>query len=419
MRNMNAEDFTNDDRCLLDPEYYAKNGYPFERWNVLRKEDPVHLVEDWDGPPFWALTRQAEIIEVSKTPAVFSNVPRGNMEPGGKDPTESTRNLLKMDPPEHQAYRSIVSRKFTPAAMSRIYENVDEFTRQVFKRVATHGEVRDIEFVENVSARIPIWVIAEMLGISRDDWEQLYIWTNQVVGASDAEYQEGRTEEETRNDGLAKMFEYFSKLSEERLHNRQDDLISDLVHAEIDGKRLETLELMSYYVTLLTAGNETTRNAITGGILALIEYPDQFAKLKENPNLIDQFVEEVLRYVSPVIHMCRTPTQDVELAGKKIKAGEPLVLFFPSANRDESVFENPDQFNLERNPNPHLAFGIGEHFCLGTHVARLELRAVFRQLIKGLKSIELIDRPSRLQHVIVGGIKRLNVRYEFDMGDAV
>jgi len=406
-----AESSMTDDQYLLVPSYYAEHGYPHDAWARLRRDDPVHRVEDWDGPPYWALTRCAEIIHVSKAPGIFENAPRMNMEPGGVDPGKAIRSLLVMDPPEHQKLRALTSKRFTPGAMRQILGGVDEITSQVLDLASTGGEIRETDFVESIAARIPIWVIAEMLGVSPDDWEQLYDWTNEAVGASDPEFQAGRSEEETRATAIMAMAGYFKELSEQRKRDPRDDLISLLVHAEVDGQPLSELDLMSYYITLLSAGNETTRNAISGGLLQLIEHPDQLARLRREPELLDGFIEETLRFVSPVIHMCRTPNRDVELDGKKIAAGEPLVLFYPSANRDETVFDQPNRFDIGRSPNPHLAFGIGEHFCLGTHVARLELRAVFRHLIARLQHVELVEPPTRLAHAIVGGIKHLRVRY--------
>lgn len=404
---------------LLDIDFYGEHGYPHEVWEKLRKEDPVHLVEDWDGPPYWAITQHADITKISKSPEIFENAPRGVMQAGGADPMSAAgTNLLVMDPPMHREYRGLVSRKFTPKSMSRVYADIDDFTREVIQRASTNGEAREIEFVENISARIPIWVIAVMLGVPKDDWEDLYNWTNMSVGAGDAEYQQGRSEEETRMDAINQMFAYFGQITEERRANPQDDLISDLVHAKIDGRSLEMGELLTYYSMLLSAGNETTRNAITGGLVAIVDYPEQFEKLKADPELLDQFVEETLRFVSPVIHMCRTPNVDVEVGGKLIKAGEPMVLFYPSANRDETIFENPNSFNIDRHPNPHLAFGVGEHFCLGVHLARLELRAVFQQLARCIKYIEPLGAPDRLSNSVVGGIKRYNIRYELDFSNA-
>lgn len=406
-----------DCRNLLVSAKYA-DGYPHHIWEQIRKNDPVHWVDDWDGPPYWAITRHEDIIKISKNPEVFKNAPRGIMQEGGGDSMQDVRTLLTMDPPEHREYRALVSRKFTPKSMTRIYDNVDQMTEEVLRRAASDGKPREIELVENISARIPIWVIAEMLGVAKEDWEDVFHMTNMLVGASDPDFRKGRSEEDVRNEGNALIFGFFGKLSHERRENPKDDLISDLVHAKVNGKPMEDLELMSYYLTLMAAGNETTRNAITGGIMALMDNPDQFQKLKAQPEMLDSFIEELLRFVSPVIHFCRTPAVDVELGGKQIKAGDPMVLFFPSANRDETVFEDPHRFNMERTPNPHLAFGIGEHFCLGTHVARLELRAVFRQLTKYLKYIEPLEKPDLLANAIVGGVKRFNVRYELDFSSA-
>lgn len=403
---------------ILAPEFYAEHGYPYEIWAKIRQEDPVHRVDDADTPPYWALTRHEDIVAVSKNPKIFKNAPRMCMFPGGADPGgDGSGGMLVMDPPEHQAFRSLVSKRFTPNAMSRIIEQVDGYTKRTLDAVTTHGEVGQIDFVEKVAARIPIWVIAEMLGVPPEDWEKLYRWTNENVGATDPEFQAGRTENETRDAATMAMAGYFGELCEQRRREPLDDIISVLVHSKPCGEPMSMFQLLTYCMVVLQAGNETTRNAITGGLWQLIENPGELERLRGAPELVDSFVEETIRFVSPVIHFCRTPAEDVELGGKKIKAGEPLVLFFPSANRDEKVFNEPNRFDIGRNPNPHVGFGIGEHFCLGSHVARLELRTVFRHLIRRLKHVELVAPPERLAFAVVGGIKRMEIRYVLDPED--
>ncbi len=405
------------DEELLLPEFYGMNGYPYATWERLRDEDPVHYVEDWAGDPFWAVTRYHDIVEISKHPEIFSNAPRFTID-AKKGLTEIPfRSILDMDPPEHRTYRSLVSRRFTPKALERLQSQVQRICDEVIEGAATGGEEAAIDFVDKISARLPIWVIAEMIGAPREDWEDLYMWTNIGVGATDPEYQQGRTFEETRTAAIMDMFEYFKKMVEDRRQNPRDDIASDLANAQIEGGPLPELELLTYYNVLLSAGNETTRNATTGGLMLLLENPDQFERLRNDLSLLDSFVEELLRMVSPVIHMCRTPHKDVEFRGKLIKAETPMALFFPSANRDERAFEEPNAFRVDRDPNHHLAFGIGEHFCLGTHVARMELRGIFERLVQRMDDVQLAGEPDRLHQNVVGGIKRLPIRYR--LKDAV
>ena len=360
--------------------------------------------------PFWALTRHEDITKISRDPRRFLNAPRLTVASDrGEIPL---RMLLNMDPPEHHAYRTLVNKQFTPRALARITAQVDAIAAAILDELITDGAEREIDFVERVSSLLPIWVIAEMLGIPRDDWEKLFHWTNQIVGAGDPEYQvEGRTSIETMHEAQSGMFEYFSEMTEDRRKQPRDDLVSVLTNAAIDGAPLPTHELLSYYALLVLAGNETTRNATTGGMLALIENPDQFDRVRRDPSLVKPLVEEILRFTSPVVHFCRTPTEDFEMHGEKIRAGENLCLFYPSANRDERVFDAPDEFRIDRRPNRHIAFGIGEHVCLGAHVARLELQVIFRHLTERLEAVELAGPLERLRSSVVGGIKHMPIRY--------
>jgi cholest-4-en-3-one 26-monooxygenase len=396
---------------LLSASSYAARGYPFEAWKTLREQSPVHRVDAQRGQPFWAITRHADITEISRQPSLYLNAPRltiGTAE-GGQLPA---RMLLNMDPPEHHAYRSLVNKRFTPRAMRGITSQVDGIAAGILDAIANNGQPGEIDFVERVSALLPIWVIAEMLGVPRSDWNMLFDWTNRTVGAGDTEYQlEGKTGAETLSDAGDEMFEYFARLVEARRQHPRDDLASMLANATIDGAQLPRHELLSYFFLILVAGNETTRNATTGGLLALIENPDQLERVRRDSRLLKPLVEEILRWTSPVAHFCRTSARDVELHGQKIRAGDTLCLFYPSANRDASIFEAPDEFRVDRQPNRHIAFGVGEHVCLGAHVARLELQVIFRQLIERLEHIELAGPIERLRSHVIGGIKHMPIRY--------
>ena len=399
---------------LISPKYYAEYGYPYEEWRLLRKEAPVYWFDRLPSVPFWAITRHADIVSISRQPKLFLNAPRlvvgGEGNAGGDTPV---RMLLNMDPPEHHAFRSLVNKRFTPRALRPIWDRVDDIATSILDAVTFDGEETEFDFVEQVSARLPIWVIAEMLGVPRSDWELLFDWTNQIIGASDSEYQPaGMSAMETLTSARQALFQYFQELTDDRRKAPRDDLISVLTHAKIDGEPLPAFELMSYYFLLVVAGNETTRNATTGGLQALIENPDQLELAQRDPGVEKPMVEEILRWTSPVIHFTRTAAKDVELHGQKIRAGESLCLFYPSANRDERVFDEPDRFIIGRRPTRHIAFGIGEHVCLGAHVARIELQVIFRHIVARLERVERVGPIERLQSGIVGGIKHMPIRWK-------
>ncbi|NNL66585.1 MAG: cytochrome P450 [Myxococcales bacterium] len=399
---------------ILDPRRYADEGYPHADWARLRRESPVHWCERAEGEPFWALTRHEDIVHVSQRPGQYLNAPRLVMsfDPKATPEDFGLRMLLNMDPPEHRAYRNLISQRFTPRALGKIRSRVDGIADEILDRVMEHGAQGETDFVATVSALLPIWVIAEMLGVPRSDWELLFDWTNKTIGAADPEYRdEGASPKETIEAARLSLFHYFDDMTKDRRKHPQDDLVSLLANAEVDGKELPPFELLSYYLLLVIAGNETTRNATSGGLLALIENRDEWAKVRNDPALLKPLVEEVLRWTSPVIHFCRTAAEDVELAGKRIRAGDRLVLFYPSANRDEAVFDEHDRFRADRRRNRHLAFGIGEHFCLGAHVARLELEVILRHLVARLEDVEIAGPVERLRSSVVGGIKHLPIRY--------
>ena len=281
--------------------------------------------------------------------------------------------------------------------------------------MAGDGEVREGDFVRDLAVPLTLGVLAEMLGVPRADWPKMFEWTNRVAGSADPEFQGddvagGNQQvpfEETRNE----LFAYFAELAAERRKEPRGDIVSVLANAPIDGAPMPSLELLSYYFLLVVAGNETTRNAASGGLLAMIENPGELRKLRANPNLVNHAAEEIVRWTTPVIQFCRTATKDFEIRDQKVKAGEAFCLFYPSANRDEDVFEEPNRFKVDRDPNRHIAFGIGEHFCLGAYFARMELNAVFRNLIARLDHVELAGPVDRLRSSFLGGVKHMPIRY--------
>jgi cytochrome P450 len=387
------------------------NGYPHAEWTYLRRHAPVFWYDRSNVDPFWAITKHADIIELSKQPTRFLNEPRIAVFPNEIPPPEerSVRHLLNMDPPDHGKYRLVASRHFTPRTVRGLAEKVQRITKEVLDEAGQH---ETCDFVQQVSAPITIAVIAEMLGVPAADRALLFRWTNEIIAPADPEFQRAGGIEETFTQSRIELFSYFQDLSERRRTNPQDDIVSVIVAGQVDGKPLNPIELLSYYFLLVVAGNETTRNAMTGGLLAFMENPAEWQKLKATPALIDSAVEEIVRWTTPVIQFCRTATEDYVLRGQTIRKGQNVCLFYPSANRDEDVFKDPFRFRIDRSPNDHIAFGRGEHFCLGAHLARLELRCAFEQLHARIQKIELEGKPERVRSSFVGGIKRVPIRWE-------
>jgi cholest-4-en-3-one 26-monooxygenase len=407
-----------DELDVIGPDSYAQNGYPHAAWKRLREESPIHWFDLPGGVGFWAVTRRADIVWISKQPERFLNGPRlAVFEEGGPVEGERTfiRQLLNMDPPVHGEFRGAASNWFTPRSIARRKPEVERITRELLAEMAGDGEVREGDFIRDLAAPLTLGVLADMLGVPREDWPKMFEWTNRIAGASDPEYQ---TDEVATDPGTLpfesarnELFGYFSELAEERRKDPRDDIVSVLAHARIGGEPMPPLELLSYFFLLVVAGNETTRNAASGGLLALIENPGELERLRNDSGLVEPAVEEIVRWTSPVIQFCRTAAEDVELHGSQIRKGDAFCLFYPSANRDAEAFDAPDVFRVDRRPNPHVGFGIGEHFCLGAQLARLELRVIFRELALRLEEIELAGPYDRMRSSFLGGVKHVPLRY--------
>ncbi len=401
---------------VIGPDHYARSGYPHSEWARLRRESPLHWFERVNPSTkgFWAVTRHADIVWISKQPRRFLNAPRLAVLPDIVPPEHGPRpprHLLVMDPPDHARFRSLVSRRFSPRALRGLLPGVEAIARDLVDDLARDGARGECDFVDRFSAILPLAVIAEILGVPPEDRKLLFEWTNSTIGSTDPEYQRpGEQAADTAVRARLELFQYFASLAEERRRAPRDDLVSALANARLDGAPLPPLELLSYFFLIVVAGNETTRNATSGGLLALIEHPEELRRLRAAPGLLDGAVEEIVRWTSPVIQFVRTAVADCEVRGQRIRAGDSLCLFYPSANRDEEVFDAPFEFRIDRAPNPHLGFGIGEHFCLGANVARLELRVAFRHLLARLEHVELAGPVERLRSSFVGGIKRMPVR---------
>ncbi|MBW2293155.1 MAG: cytochrome P450 [Deltaproteobacteria bacterium] len=411
---MGDAELTLDNLDIVSNETFAENGYPHEAWALLRREAPVYYYDRDVKVPFWAITKHEDIAKISRQAKDNLNAPRLAVFPEFSPPEEDEReirHLLVMDAPDHSIYRKLTSSHFTPRSVRRLEASIEQIAKETLDGIANGGSAHEIDFVTEVSAPLPLAVLAELLGVPREDWKLMFAWTNQIVGSSDPEYQKGGSAQISAAEARMQLFEYFWKMTEERRKQPRDDIASVLAHANVGGEPLPPRELLSYFFLLVVAGNETTRNAMSGGLLALIENPDQLEKLRKDPTLIDSAVEEILRWTTPVIQFCRTATREFDLRGQTIRAGDSMCLFYPSANRDEEVFDRPFEFRVDREPNRHMAFGIGEHFCLGANLARLELRILFRQLVARLQEIELIGPVERLRSSFLGGVKHIPIRH--------
>jgi cytochrome P450 len=401
------------DKALSDPGFFVDHD-PHPLWRQLRKEDPVHWTQD-SLKGFWSVTRYDDIISVVAAPTVFSSaylisVPTSlELEQLTPEMLGSGEMMLMTDPPLHGAMRRAFNRLMLPRAIGRFEVPGPQLVREILDTALARGEC---DFVLDVAARLPMAFICEIMGIPRADWPMMFKWGNMIAGNEDPEYQvESGSPVDTRMEGTVSIGRYCVKAALERRGGNGEELLSVLGNARIDGRLLTERELAHNGVLYVGAGLETTRNAISAGLLALLENPAQLELLLRNETLLPTAVEEILRWSSPVTHFARVATQDAELGGKQIHKGDRVALWFPSANRDEAVFANPYAFDIRRTPNEHLAFSKGEHFCGGAHLARLELRLMLQALLKRTKQIELTGKVERLRSTFLAGVKHMPVRF--------
>ncbi|MFM8409284.1 MAG: cytochrome P450, partial [Alphaproteobacteria bacterium] len=305
----------------------------------------------------------------------------------------------------HSKYRKLVSQGFTPRMTAQLEPKIRKTTAEILDRITPLGKC---DFVRDVAAELPLIVIAELVGVPLEDRHKVFEWSNKLIGFDDPEF--GNTEEVGKQ-AAAEIWLYANQLAEQRRKDPRDDLVSVLMSGEVDGEKLSEVDFDSFFLLLAVAGNETTRNLISGGMRALLEHPAEWQRLKSDPSLLNAAVEEMLRWVSPVNHFRRTVTRDTELRGQKLREGDKVVIWYPSANRDEDVFPNPMHFDVGRTPNNHVAFGIGEHFCLGANLARLEIRAIFDEVIRRMPDMEFAGPVRRLRSNFINGIKEMPVRF--------
>jgi cytochrome P450 len=381
---------------------------PYEWFATLRREAPVHFNPEPDGPGFYAVTRYADIREVHRHVDIFSSELGGtSLEDLDPDQIEARKSMLDMDPPRHDELRGLIARRFTPRAVHVWEEAVRTVTDRVLDAALEQDE---LDFVEEISSEIPMQVFAEILGVPQSERRYIIDLGDRLLGNQDPEYAVP-TDDSHRllpfsSPAAKEMFEFGRKMAAARRKKPGDDIITQLAFEPLTQREFDV-----YFVLLATAGNETTRHTITHGLLALLEHPDQLARLREDPSLYATVADEMLRWATPVHHFRRTTTRDTELAGTRIPAGAKVTTWFVSGNRDEEVFESPDSFDVGRTPNKHMAFGPGGiHHCMGAHLAKMEVRIAFEELLARVSSIEPTGPAERLRSNFFNGVKRLPVR---------
>ena len=397
-----ATDTKAEDIDVLSNAIYA-DGVPHDRLEILRRERPIHFQKIPDDILYdeaWVLTRHADVLAASRDTEHFINGHGLNLRADYSD--EEPRHLLNLDDPEHLRLRRITNKGFTPRVVRRYEDHYRDLAGTLLDEALATGDTFDV--VEGLSVALPLLAICELLGTTPDDRESLINWSNTIITNADPDYSVSL---EHRQEAFGQMANYAMEMLEERRANPSDDLATVLAQ-HLDRGELTEEEYASYVLLLFVAGNETTRNNISHGIRQLAESPNQYELLQQG-DVYDTAVEEVTRWASPLVYMSRTVKSEVELSGQTFLPGEKVVLHYASANRDEAVFENPMVFDISRDPNPHLAFGFGAHFCLGAHLARLETKVVLEEFVKRVDSFKLAEPPSYLQSSFVSGVKRLPI----------
>jgi cholest-4-en-3-one 26-monooxygenase len=395
---------------LTDPDIFQR-AVPHDMFALLRREAPVFWHPERSGG-FWAITKYADLKAVSKNPQLFSSERQGtllrDMPPHNLPFIQQI--MLNMDPPRHRHYRALVNKAFSPRMVHNLHGRIRAMVTRIINDVIEKGEC---DFVDDVAAQLPLEVICEMMGVPEEDRRHVYAVGNRMVGFDDPDMQpDGKLPGDVDGEAAsAEMFMYAGKLLDQARRHPGDDLATALINAEIDGHRLSDSDFNFFFLLLIIAGNETTRTVTANGMLDLIRHPDQLGDLRRDLSLLPSAIEEILRYNPPVHSFRRTATTDTELRGQRIRENDKIILWYPSANRDEDVFEHSQDFDIRRSPNEHLAFGIGEHFCLGANLARLELNEIFRGVLTRVHDIELAAPARRLRSTFINGVKEMRLRF--------
>ncbi|MBX5487608.1 MAG: cytochrome P450 [Mycolicibacterium hassiacum] len=398
-------------KVFATPTAYTDERKLHEALTHLRANAPVSWVDVPGYRPFWAITKHADVMDIERDNTLFTNWPRPVLTTAEGDEQQQAlgvRTLIHMDDPQHRDVRKIGADWFRPKAMRDLQIRVDELARIHVDKMAELGP--ECDFAQQVAVNFPLYVIMSLLGIPEADFGLMLKLTQELFGSDDEEFKRGTSTEE-QSASLLEMFEYFTALTASRRENPTDDLASAIASAKINGEPLSDIDTMSYYLIVAAAGHDTTSATISGGMLALIEHPDQHERLRADLGLMPLATEEMIRWVTPVKAFMRTAQRDTTVRGVPIAAGESVLLSYVSANRDEEVFDDPFRFDVSRDPNKHIAFGYGVHFCLGAALARMEINSFFTELLPRLRSVELAGDPEFVATTFVGGPKHLPIRY--------
>jgi cytochrome P450 len=399
-------------KVLADPLAYADEPKLHAALTHLRANAPVSWVEVPNYRPFWAITKHADIMDIERDNVLFTNWPRPVLTTTEGDELQANagvRTLIHLDDPQHRVVRAIGADWFRPKAMRALKVRVDELARNYVDKMMAVGP--ECDFVQEVAVNYPLYVIMSLLGIPESDFPRMLKLTQELFGSDDSEFKRGSSNED-QIPALFDMFQYFNGVTAARREHPTEDLASAIANARIDGEPLSDIDTVSYYLIVATAGHDTTSATISGGLHGLVENPDQLRRLRDNLDLMPLATEEMIRWVTPVKEFMRTAAEDTTVRGVPIAAGESVLLSYVSANRDEDVFTDPFRFDVGRDPNKHLAFGYGVHFCLGAALARMEVNSFFTELLPRVKSIELTGAPQHTATTFVGGLKHLPVRYQ-------
>jgi len=400
---------------LFDPDSY-QGGPPHAYLRRLRREAPVCWHEK-PGPEvkcsakldggYWVISKYQDVVDISRNPHTFSSY-IGTcflMDPGPEDMPGLQAQLVNMDPPGHVKYRRLVQRGFTPRMVAELEPRIRAHARRVVDNVARKGSC---DFVTELACELPLILICELMGIPEEDRKQIFDWSNALIGTDDPEMSTGANAMES----ATQMWLYSNALAQRKRENPDDTLISKYLHGEVDGMKISEFEFNNFFLLLSVAGNETTRNGTSQFMRLMFEHPDQFALLKTDVDrLLPGAIEEALRFAPPVLAFRRTALEDTEIRGVRIAKGDKVVMSYPSANRDEDVFPEPDRFDIRRSPNHHLSFGIGEHFCLGANFARMQLRCILREVITRLPDIRMVAPPKFQRSNLIQGIREMRVEF--------
>jgi cytochrome P450 len=403
-------------KVLADPTAYADDRRLHAALTHLRASNPVAWVDNAPYRPFWAITKHADIMAIERANDLFLSGPRPLLAPAEADDVMKAqqeagiglRTLVHMDDPHHRKVRTIGADWFRPKAMRDLKVRVDALAKRYVDRMREVGP--ECDFVEEVAVNFPLYVILSLMGMPESDFGRMHKLTQEMFGGDDEEHQRGETTEDMLA-VLADFFNYFSALTASRRENPTADLASAIANGRIDGEPLTDMDTVSYYVIIASAGHDTTKDAISGGLHALIENPGELARLRQHPDLMPTAVEEMIRWTTPVKEFMRTAAEDTTVRGVPIAKGQSVYLAYVSGNRDEEVFDDPFRFDVGRDPNKHLAFGYGVHFCLGAALARMEMNSLYTEMLPRLESIELAGEPELSATTFVGGFKHLPIRY--------